>query len=64
MVALIDFEARHVGELTFKKGDHLEILNETEEGWWLARHKKTKLEGFIPAKLQDQNGKIIPVVKK
>ena len=64
MVALTDWKARKVGELTFQKGDHLEILNEAGEFWWLARHKETKLEGFIPAKLQHQNGKIIPVVKK
>ena len=47
MVALTDWKARNVGELTFKKGDHLEILNETEKFWWMARHKETKLEGFI-----------------
>ena len=64
MVALIDWKARKVGELTFMKGDQLEILNNIEEFWWLARHKETGLEGFIPTKLQDQNGKIIPIVKK
>ena len=65
MVALTDWKAEMVGELTFKKGDHLEILNETkEEFWWLARHKKTNLEGFITTELEDQNGKSIPVFKK
>ena len=60
MVALTDWKARKVVELTFKKGDQLEILNETEEFWWLARHKETKLEGFIPPKFT--NGR--PVIYK
>ena len=64
MVALYDRSFDNPGQLSFKKGDQLEILNETRKFWWLARHKKTKLEGFIPTKLQDQTGKLIPVVKK
>ena len=60
MVALTDWKARTVGELTYKKGDELEILNETEQSWWMARHKETKLEGFIPPKFT--NGE--PVIKK
>ena len=64
MVALIDWKARTVGELTFKKGDQLEILNETEEFWWLARLKETGLEGFIPTKPQNQSGNLIPAFKK
>ena len=60
VVALLDDEGRNVGELTFKKGDQLEILNETEEFWWLARHKETKLEGFITPKFTDGT----PVIKK
>ena len=59
MVALIDWKARHVGELTFKKGDQLEILNNIEEFWWLARHKETGLEGFIPVSISAR-----PVIKK
>ena len=64
MVALTDWKARTVVELTFQKGDHLEILNEAGEFWWLARHKETGLEGYIPTKLRNQNGVLIPAFKK
>ena len=64
VVALTDWKARTVGELTYKKGDQLEILNDIEEFWWLARHKETGLEGYIPTKLRNQNGVLIPAFKK
>ena len=36
-------------DLSFKKGEHLEILNDTQGDWWFARSKATKLEGYIPS---------------
>ncbi|UYV76320.1 hypothetical protein LAZ67_14000019 [Cordylochernes scorpioides] len=48
-VALYDYEARTDEDLSFKKGEHLEILNDTQGDWWHARSKLTKEEGYIPS---------------
>ena len=48
-VALYDYDARTDEDLSFKKGDHLEILNDTQGDWWFARSKASKNEGYIPS---------------
>ncbi len=48
-VALYDYDARTDEDLSFKKGEHLEILNDTQGDWWFARSRATKLEGYIPS---------------
>ncbi|KAG4071699.1 hypothetical protein HA402_011853 [Bradysia odoriphaga] len=48
-VALYDYDARTDEDLSFRKGEHLEILNDTQGDWWLARSKKTRQEGYIPS---------------
>ena len=48
-VALYDYDARTDEDLSFKKGDLLEILNDTQGDWWFARCKTTKQEGYIPS---------------
>lgn len=48
-VALYDYDARTDEDLSFKKGEHLEIINDTQGDWWLARSKATKHEGYIPS---------------
>ncbi|XP_063702466.1 tyrosine-protein kinase Src42A [Culicoides brevitarsis] len=48
-VALYDYDARTDEDLSFRKGEHLEILNDTQGDWWLARSKKTRTEGYIPS---------------
>jgi len=53
-VALYDYDARTDEDLSFKKGDLLEILNDTQGDWWYARAKSAraagaKLEGYIPS---------------
>jgi fyn-related kinase len=45
-VALYDYDARTDEDLSFRKGEHLEILNDTQRDWWLARSKATKQEGY------------------
>lgn len=35
-VALYDYDARTDEDLSFRKGEHLEILNDTQGDWWLA----------------------------
>uniref|UniRef100_A0A9J8C2G2 Tyrosine-protein kinase n=2 Tax=Cyprinus carpio TaxID=7962 RepID=A0A9J8C2G2_CYPCA len=47
-IALYDYEAMHEGDLGFKKGDRLRILQESGE-WWKAASISTGQEGFIPS---------------
>uniref|UniRef100_A0AAY4BWY4 Tyrosine-protein kinase n=1 Tax=Denticeps clupeoides TaxID=299321 RepID=A0AAY4BWY4_9TELE len=52
-VALYDYESRTASDLTFKKGDRLQILNNTvccrEGDWWLAHSLTTGQTGYIPS---------------
>ena len=48
-VALYDYDARTDEDLSFRKGEHLEIINDTQGDWWYARSKATKSEGYIPS---------------
>jgi len=47
-VALYDYDARANEDLSFRRGEHLEILNDFNDYWWLARSKAAKQEGYIP----------------
>ncbi|XP_033122754.1 tyrosine-protein kinase SRK2-like [Anneissia japonica] len=46
-IALFDYDARTAEDLSFKKGDHLEVGNDTGD-WWLARSRSSGKEGYIP----------------
>uniref|UniRef100_A0A1I7XFS4 Non-specific protein-tyrosine kinase n=1 Tax=Heterorhabditis bacteriophora TaxID=37862 RepID=A0A1I7XFS4_HETBA len=48
-VALFDYKARTNEDLSFKKDEVLEILNNKQEDWWWARHKVNGREGYIPS---------------
>ncbi|XP_064162340.1 proto-oncogene tyrosine-protein kinase Src-like isoform X1 [Anguilla rostrata] len=54
-VALYDYESRTASDLSFKKGDRLQIVNNTrklnsrEGDWWLARSLTTGESGYIPS---------------
>jgi len=48
-IALYDYEARTIEDLSFKKGEIVEIINDTQGDWWYARSRATKLEGYIPS---------------
>ena len=48
-VALYDYEARTIEDLSFKKGEIVEVINDTQGDWWFARSRTTKLEGYIPS---------------
>ncbi|RVE56151.1 hypothetical protein OJAV_G00233400 [Oryzias javanicus] len=48
-VALYDYEARTEDDLSFKKGEKLQILNTTEGDWWDARSLTTGCSGYIPS---------------
>uniref|UniRef100_A0A7N6A2P8 Tyrosine-protein kinase n=1 Tax=Anabas testudineus TaxID=64144 RepID=A0A7N6A2P8_ANATE len=47
-MALYDYDAIHEGDLGFKKGDRLKILEESGE-WWRAMLISTGQEGYIPS---------------
>uniref|UniRef100_A0AC35TTL6 SH2 domain-containing protein n=1 Tax=Rhabditophanes sp. KR3021 TaxID=114890 RepID=A0AC35TTL6_9BILA len=47
-VSLFDYEARTAEDLSFKKNELLEILNEMGE-WWYAKSLVTNKTGFIPS---------------
>ncbi|XP_063312060.1 proto-oncogene tyrosine-protein kinase Src isoform X1 [Pelobates fuscus] len=53
-VALYDYESRTESDLSFKKGDRLQIVNNTrpdirEGDWWLARSLSSGQTGYIPS---------------
>uniref|UniRef100_A0A2K5S0V5 Tyrosine-protein kinase n=1 Tax=Cebus imitator TaxID=2715852 RepID=A0A2K5S0V5_CEBIM len=48
-VALYDHEARTTEDLSFKKGERFQIINNTEGDWWEARSIATGKNGYIPS---------------
>jgi len=48
-IALYDYEARTPEDLRFQKGEHLELIDDTQGDWWLAESKLTGLKGYIPS---------------
>lgn len=48
-IALYDYDARTQDDLSFRKGELLEVIDSKQGDWWLARSKVTKLEGYIPS---------------
>ncbi|KPP58011.1 proto-oncogene tyrosine-protein kinase Src-like [Scleropages formosus] len=48
-VALYDYESRTASDLSFKKGERLQIVNNTEGDWWLARSLASGQSGYIPS---------------
>lgn len=48
-VALYDYDARTAEDLSFKKGEFLEIKNEDcQFDWWMATSRSTNKTGYIP----------------
>ena len=48
-VALYDYNARAEDDLTFRKGDHLIVTNQSDGDWWQAQINGTSKRGFIPS---------------
>ncbi|XP_022901246.1 tyrosine-protein kinase Src64B [Onthophagus taurus] len=48
VVALYNYTARDATDVSFRKGDRMEILNATEGDWFTVRHIDTRREGLIP----------------
>ena len=62
-IALFDYDERISGDLSFRKGEHLEILNNQDDDWWQARSLLTGREGYIPSNYVTTN-KTIPAENK
>ena len=49
-IALYDYDARTAEDLSFKKGEKLEVVNDIDCGdWWQARSLATNGVGYIPS---------------
>ncbi|CAH1253438.1 tyrosine-protein kinase Fyn-like isoform X2 [Branchiostoma lanceolatum] len=48
-VALYDYAARTEDDLSFKKGEQLQIINNQDGDWWEARSLTTSQTGYIPS---------------
>ena len=48
-IALFDYDQRTSEDLSFRKGEQLEIINNCDGDWWQARSLETMREGYIPS---------------
>lgn len=48
-VALYDYDARTNEDLSFKKSERLQVIDNTDSDWWLAKSLATYKEGYIPS---------------
>ena len=48
-VALYDYDARTNEDLSFRKGERLQVIDNTDSDWWLAKSLTTYKEGYIPS---------------
>lgn len=48
-IGLYDYDARISEDLSFKKGERLQIINTADGDWWYARSLTTNQEGYIPS---------------
>lgn len=48
VVALYNYTAREDTDVSFVKGDRMEVLDDTESDWWRVVHLTTRQEGLIP----------------
>lgn len=46
--ATFDYTATEAGELSFAKGDRIEVLSPDESGWWQGRNARTGATGAFP----------------
>lgn len=48
-IALYDYDNGAKEDLRFQKGEHLEIIDDSQGDWWYAQHKTTGEKGYIPS---------------
>ena len=48
VIALYNYFANDEGDLSFRKGDRLQIMDDSDPDWWLAKHLTSNQKGYIP----------------
>ncbi|CAJ0921983.1 unnamed protein product, partial [Mesorhabditis belari] len=48
-IALFDYEARTDDDLSFRKGELLDVVDTTQGEWWFARSRSSGRTGYIPS---------------
>lgn len=48
VVAMYNYEARDGQDVSFRKGDLMEVISDTEGDWLKVVHLITKVQGYIP----------------
>ncbi|CAH1400284.1 tyrosine-protein kinase Src64B [Halyomorpha halys] len=48
VVAVYSYQSREASDVSFLKGDRMEVLDDSEADWWKVRHLRTGDEGLIP----------------
>ncbi|XP_014243353.1 tyrosine-protein kinase Src64B [Cimex lectularius] len=48
VVAVYNYQSREASDVSFVKGDRMEVLDDSESDWWKVRHLRTGDEGLIP----------------
>ncbi len=49
VIAMYSYNAKHKGDLSFRKGEKLEIVEKNDPDWWKGRSLKTGEVGYIPS---------------
>ena len=57
-VAKYDFEARRDSEMSFRKGELLYLLDNTNEDWWWAKLEIRNNEGYVPSNYVERFGSL------
>ncbi|ELU02041.1 hypothetical protein CAPTEDRAFT_139656, partial [Capitella teleta] len=55
---LHNYESGDDEELSFNKGDFMEIISECDDGWFQARHLATDQTGYIPSNYVAEEGSL------
>ncbi|XP_074642810.1 proto-oncogene tyrosine-protein kinase Yrk-like [Tubulanus polymorphus] len=48
VIAQYDYDARTADDISFRKGDQMEVLDDRDQDWWKARHIQSGNVGYIP----------------
>lgn len=48
VVATYNYRARQHDDVSFRKGDRMEVIDDSENDWWKVVHLETREEGLIP----------------
>jgi hypothetical protein len=49
VIAMYSYNARHDGDLSFRKGEKLEIVEKNDPDWWTVKRLETGEVGYIPS---------------